>query len=197
MSGFRVAGKTATAQKVDTATGKMSTEKFTASFMGFVPADRPRLAIVVVLDEPMIGRYGGDLAGPVFRRVAEASLRYLGVTPPAGPATKVTKVTRANDPADLTMAALHPAHDKNDALPANQPGCDDAHPCEVGRVVPPGSVKVPDATSMGARDAVRVITQAGLVPQIEGSGRLVRQNPAAGAAVPRGSSVRLMFEPAS
>src|SRR6202044_1772601 len=79
--GFRVAGKTSTAQKVDPATGKYSMEKFTAVFVGFVPAERPRLVIAVVLDEPMIGHYGGDLAGPVFRRVADSSLRYLGVTP--------------------------------------------------------------------------------------------------------------------
>ncbi len=76
MTGFRVAGKTATAQKVDSATGKYSQDHYTASFVGFVPAEKPRLVIAVVLDEPATGRYGGDLAGPVFRRVAEASLRY-------------------------------------------------------------------------------------------------------------------------
>src|SRR5580698_5186476 len=81
--GFRVAGKTGTAQKADPATGKYSADHFTASFTGIVPAERPRLVISVVLDEPMIGHYGGDLAGPVFRRVAEASLRYLGVAPSA------------------------------------------------------------------------------------------------------------------
>jgi cell division protein FtsI (penicillin-binding protein 3) len=189
MAGFRVAGKTATAQKVDTATGKMSSEKFTASFIGFVPADRPRLVIAVVLDEPMIGHYGGDLAGPVFRRVAEASLRYLGVTPAAG--TKVAKVTRANDPADVTLTVMHPkeAPEPPPAAPA-APGAPAA-------VMAPGTVKVPDVTGLGARDAVKAMTQAGLVPFLEGSGRLVRQNPAAGAAAPKGSTVRLVLEPAS
>jgi cell division protein FtsI (penicillin-binding protein 3) len=187
MSGFRVAGKTATAQKVDSATGKMSSEKFTASFMGFVPAERPRLVVVVVLDEPMIGRYGGDLAGPVFRRVAEASLRYLGITAPA--ASKVAKVTRANDPADQTMSAMHRSQDESES---------DAATARSGPVpVPQGSVKVPDASGMGARDAVRVLISAGLMPQIEGSGRLVKQTPSAGTAAPKGSSVRLLFEPAS
>ena len=73
--GFRVAGKTATAQKADPATGKYSEDKYTASFVGFLPAEKPRLVIAIVLDEPMIGHYGGDLAGPVFRRVALESLR--------------------------------------------------------------------------------------------------------------------------
>jgi cell division protein FtsI (penicillin-binding protein 3) len=184
MNGFRVAGKTATAQKVDTATGKMSNEKFTASFLGFVPAERPRLVIVAVLDEPMIGRYGGDLAGPVFRRVAEASLRYLGVTAPS--AQKQAKVTRANDPADVTMTTMKPKDDQAPAAPAEPQG-----------PPPAGHVKVPDAGGMPARDAVRVIAGAGLVPQVEGTGRLVKQTPSAGAAAPRGSSVRLLFEPAS
>jgi len=69
--GFRVAGKTSTAEKVDPVTHAYSKEKYTAVFVGSAgrpSADRRR----VVLDEPTIGHYGGDLAGPVFRRVAES-----------------------------------------------------------------------------------------------------------------------------
>ena len=118
MPGFRVAGKTATAQKVDPATGKYSEDKYTASFVGFVPAEKPRLVVAVVLDEPMIGRYGGDLAGPVFRRVAEASLRYLGV-PPSDSAPKIKTVTRTEIVADATLAAMKPtARRANAAEPA-------------------------------------------------------------------------------
>ena len=190
MTGFRVAGKTATAQKVDPATGKYSEDKYTASFVGFVPADKPRLVIAVVLDEPMIGRYGGDLAGPVFRRVAEASLRYLGV-PPSGTSPKVKNVTREGDPADMTMAVL-----KNDAPKPEADKPPVGPPAPVGPPLP-SSVKVPDATGLGARDAVRTIGAAGLVPVIEGSGRFVKQVPAAGTPVPKGASVRLVFEPAS
>jgi beta-lactam-binding protein with PASTA domain len=58
-------------------------------------------------------------------------------------------------------------------------------------------VKVPEANGLGARDAAKAVGAVGLVPLIEGSGRLVRQVPAAGTAVPKGSSVRLVFEPAS
>ncbi len=191
MNGFRVAGKTATAQKVDPATGKYSEDKYTASFVGFVPAEKPRLVIAVVLDEPMIGRYGGDLAGPVFRRVAEASLRYLGV-PPSGAAPKIKGVTRKDDPADMTLAAL-----KNDpGKPVDAPPSAPQTAAPLGPP-PPSSVRVPDATGMGARDAVKALGAAGLVPLIEGSGRLVKQVPAAGSPVPKGSSVRLVFEPVS
>jgi cell division protein FtsI (penicillin-binding protein 3) len=189
MSGFRVAGKTATAQKVDTATGKYSQEKYTASFVGFVPAKNPRLVIAVVLDEPMVGRYGGDLAGPVFRRVAEASLRYLGVSP-ARSAPKLKDVTRSGDPADMTLAALKQEAQDEEATPPPPPAPTVGPP-------PPNAVLVPDASGLGARDAVRAVGSAGLVPLIEGTGRFVRQMPSAGEAVPKGTSVRLVFEPAS
>jgi cell division protein FtsI (penicillin-binding protein 3) len=74
--GFRVAGKTSTAQKYEPATGKYSADKYTAAFVGFVPVEHPRLVVAVVLDEPTLAHHGGDVAGPVYRRVAEASLRY-------------------------------------------------------------------------------------------------------------------------
>ncbi|MBX3233109.1 MAG: transpeptidase family protein [Labilithrix sp.] len=184
MQGFRVAGKTATAQKVDPATGKYSEDHYTASFVGFVPADKPRLVVAVVLDDPTIGRYGGDLAGPVFRRVAEASLRYLGVPPSnAKPAVKQVKGSDA-EPA-LIAAKAEP--------PKPEPP---APPTPVGPPLP-NSIKVPDAAGMGARDAVRTVGALGLVPVVEGSGKLVKQVPSAGTAVPKGTSVRLVFEPST
>jgi cell division protein FtsI (penicillin-binding protein 3) len=189
MSGFRVAGKTATAQKVDPATGKYSEDKYTASFVGFVPADKPRLVIAVVLDEPMIGRYGGDLAGPVFRRVAEASLRYLGV-PPTHSAPKIKTVTRTGDLADATLAAM------KDGSPRPEPGAPAGPPPLAGPPAP-SDVRVPDALGMGTRAAVRMVGNAGLVPLVEGTGRLVKQIPSPGTPAAKGSSVRLVFEPAS
>ncbi|MBX3220458.1 MAG: transpeptidase family protein [Labilithrix sp.] len=202
MSGFRVAGKTATAQKVDPATGKYSEDKYTASFVGFVPADKPRLVIAVVLDEPMIGRYGGDLAGPVFRRVAEASLRYLGV-PPSNAAPKIKNVKGSD--ADPSLVAIQKPGDPaqvEGSEPASAPASPDAPGAPVGPAALagpplPSSVKVPDTAGMGARDAVRAVGAVGLVPVVEGSGKLVKQLPPAGSAVPKGSSVRLVFEPAS
>ncbi|MDQ6802185.1 MAG: penicillin-binding transpeptidase domain-containing protein [Acidobacteriota bacterium] len=74
-----VAGKTGTAQK--SIRGLYSTDRFVASFGGYVPADRPRLAILVVIDEPKGAEYGGTVAAPVFKQIAEPVLRYLGVAP--------------------------------------------------------------------------------------------------------------------
>jgi cell division protein FtsI (penicillin-binding protein 3) len=213
MTGFRVAGKTGTAQKVDPATGKYSEDHYTASFVGFVPAEKPRLVVAVVLDEPMIGRYGGDLAGPVFRRVAEASLRYLGV-PPTHSTPKIKTVTRNGDPADATLAAMKidgaggsAKADKVDKSDGTKPdGKDAPGGSRTGALVglpgplgppAPSDVRVPDVMSMGARDAVRTVGNAGLVPLVEGTGRLVKQVPSPGTPASKGSSVRLVFEPAS
>jgi cell division protein FtsI (penicillin-binding protein 3) len=74
-----VAGKTGTAQKAGR--GGYSADRHVGSFAGYAPADQPRLAILVVIDEPRGEYYGGAVAAPVFREVAEATLRYLGVAP--------------------------------------------------------------------------------------------------------------------
>ncbi|MBI5855359.1 MAG: penicillin-binding protein 2 [Nitrospirae bacterium] len=79
LPGFRVAGKTGTAQKIDPATGGYSATKFVGSFVGYVPAEDPRLAMVVAIDEPQGEAWGGAVAAPVFRRVAEQALPALGV----------------------------------------------------------------------------------------------------------------------
>ncbi|HEX6642165.1 MAG TPA: penicillin-binding transpeptidase domain-containing protein, partial [Thermoanaerobaculia bacterium] len=75
-----VAGKTGTAQKAGR--GGYSADRYVGSFAGYVPADQPRLVILAVIDEPRGGEYyGGAVAAPVFREVAEGTLRYLGVAP--------------------------------------------------------------------------------------------------------------------
>jgi cell division protein FtsI (penicillin-binding protein 3) len=80
LDGFGIAGKTGTAQKYDPALNAY-TRKYTASFVGFVPVGRPRLTMIVVLDEPKEGYYGGQVCAPVFRDIARQILRYLRVPP--------------------------------------------------------------------------------------------------------------------
>ena len=77
--GYRVAGKTGTAQKVDPRTGAYSSTLLVGSFLGYVPAENPRLAMIVVIDEPKGEGWGGVVAAPVFRRIGEQVLNYLGV----------------------------------------------------------------------------------------------------------------------
>jgi len=78
--GNTVAGKTGTAQMIDPKTKRYSKERYVSSFVGFVPADEPRLAMIVVIYEPKGQIYGGVVAAPVFKKVAEQALSYLGVT---------------------------------------------------------------------------------------------------------------------
>jgi cell division protein FtsI (penicillin-binding protein 3) len=77
---YVVAGKTGTAQKAIGRHG-YADGHYVGSFAGYVPADRPRLAMVVVIDEPRGEYYGGTVAAPAFREIAEGALRYLGVPP--------------------------------------------------------------------------------------------------------------------
>ena len=82
VSGFTVAGKTGTAHKLDGRT--YAANKYIASFAGFAPATRPRVIVAVMIDEPSAGEYyGGLVAAPIFSRVAEGTLRVLGIAPDA------------------------------------------------------------------------------------------------------------------
>ena len=92
--GYRVAGKTGTAQRFDPVTGKYS--GYTASFIGFAPADSPRYVINVTLQRPRNGHYGGVLCGPVFKKVMTFVLQSEHVAPTG---TKVLPVA-------LTQAQL-------------------------------------------------------------------------------------------
>ena len=79
--GYRVAGKTGTAQKVDPETGRYSTHKYVASFVGFAPVNSPSVLVVVVLDSPVGKYYGGLVAAPVFPGIATEALRFRDVPP--------------------------------------------------------------------------------------------------------------------
>ena len=80
VANYRVAGKTGTARKTEN--GGYSTERYTALFAGLAPASKPRLAMVVVVNEPSAGKYyGGSVAAPVFARVMSGAMRLLNVAP--------------------------------------------------------------------------------------------------------------------
>ena len=77
--GYTLAGKTGTAQKVEN--GTYSDSRYVASFVGFAPANRPKLLVAVVVDEPQSVHVGGLVAAPVFGQIAEFALPYLGISP--------------------------------------------------------------------------------------------------------------------
>jgi cell division protein FtsI (penicillin-binding protein 3) len=98
--GYRVAGKTGTARKFDV--GGYSEERYIAVFAGVAPASRPRLAIVVIVDEPRAGAYyGGDVAAPVFSKIVEGAMRIMAIPP-----DKLAPQSSAAPASTLTAARL-------------------------------------------------------------------------------------------
>jgi cell division protein FtsI (penicillin-binding protein 3) len=82
VQGYRVAGKTGTAHKIEN--GRYAASKYVSSFVGFAPVSDPRIIVAVMIDEPSAGQhYGGAVAAPVFREVAAATLRTLSIAPDA------------------------------------------------------------------------------------------------------------------
>lgn len=185
--GFRTAGKTATAQKIDPATGKYTADRFTASFIGFVPAESPRVVIAVVLDEPMITHAGGSVAAPVFRRVAEMSLRYMGVTPRGASAAPIGTVGKEVDPARQAYDVFKP-----------QPAVAPVVPAASAQLPPTATARATsDVSGLTASAALRTLLEQGFVPQLHGSGKVTRQHPPAGTLLEPGSTIQLFLEPSS
>ena len=172
VDGYLVAGKTGTAQKADYVRGGYAKDKWLASFIGFLPADDPAVVISVVIDEPVIAHYGGTVAGPVFRRIAEVTLRHMGIAP------------------EGRQAVLKKKKAQHQAVAQADPDASDEHVEETEK----GESAVPDVRAMPLRQAVLALHGESLVAEVAGSGIVVGQEPAPGKAVPHGSIVRLTLE---
>ncbi len=168
VDGYLVAGKTGTAQKADYVHGGYAKDKWLASFIGFAPAERPTVVISVVIDEPVIAHYGGTVAGPVFRRIAEVTLRHMGVAPEGRPAVLAQKKKQ------IVVAEVEPAPEEE--------------------AVEKGQSAVPDVRSLPLRQAVIALHAESLVAEVSGSGVVVDQDPAPGKAVAHGAVVRIRLE---
>ena len=173
LPGYTIAGKTGTANKL--LNGRYSSDTY-ASFIGFLPSQHPAVTIIVVLDSPRgkNGHFGGPVTAPIFRRIAEATLRYLGIGPSINPASPVL-VARREDPNRASTGSV----------PEPEPFVSFVADAE------PGSV--PDLTGMSAREAVRTLVKLGLSAHISGDGFVVSQSPEAGATID-GDGVRLVLD---
>jgi cell division protein FtsI (penicillin-binding protein 3) len=184
IDGYLVAGKTGTAQKADYEHGGYAEGKYIASFVGFVPANAPRLVIAVVIDEPVVDHYGGTVAGPVFRRIGEAALRHLGVPADTG------------GEALLELERRERERRRRERREGAQPAQASAAPAVIAPERMPGEneVAVPDVSGRGVRAAIVALRGVGLDVQVDGTGVVVEQMPSAGAVVARGSVVRVLLE---
>jgi cell division protein FtsI (penicillin-binding protein 3) len=188
IDGYRVAGKTATAQKADPGTARYSLDRYIASFVGFVPAEKPVVAIAVTIDEPMVDHAGGTVAAPVFRRVAQAGLQLRGLVPKGKERADMAELARAPDPANAALEAIRRSQGKRPAV---------QEIVAATGAVPAGKVRVPDMTGWPARAAMKRSFELGVTPRLSGSGLLVSQAPAPGSIVEKGQELVLVFEPAS
>ena len=155
---YQVAGKTGTAAKL--VNGRYSDSDYNASFIGFVPSRRPALAIVVVIDAPHAGRiYGGDVAAPIFKRIADAALQQIGVPATLNPAPAMVVSSTLDAPAVTATRTS-----------AGMPTL-----TLVG-----GRALMPDVRGLSGRDALRVLGAAGLSVKMHGQGIVVTQVPLPG-----------------
>jgi cell division protein FtsI (penicillin-binding protein 3) len=169
IAGYTVAGKTGTASKL--VNGRYSKSDYNASFVGFVPSRKPVITIVVVIDSPHAhGFYGATVSAPVFKRIAEAALRHLGVGP------------TLNAPPPVIVARYDSQAQDVGARPAVAP----ATPSRAAEITPPG--QMPDLRGLSARDALRTLTRIGLTARIAGSGFVIEQSPEAGSLLIHGDA---------
>jgi len=195
--GYPVAGKTGTAQKVTN--GRYDPTKFLSSFVGIVPANDPRLVIAVMIDEPQGIHYGGLVAAPAFKAIAETALRYLGVAPTA---PLVAKGKRPSRPEAKTAEPEQdsPGVDEPAAVVAGDEGVpDDGALAEQDEAQnagsQPGSTEVilPDFTGMSIGEAIRAARRVGVVMVPSGGGLAASQTPRPGP-VPAGTVCRVSFQ---
>jgi len=166
---YTVAGKTGTANKI--VNGRYTSSQQNVSFVGFVPSRNPVLTVIVMVDSPRVGGdTGGAIAAPIFKRIADASLRRLGVTPTIDPAPPVIVARQAASPVTTIMA-----------------------PAVVALASGATGTGLPDLTGLSARVALRELARLGLSARMQGTGVVVHQDPPAGAPLEPGATCTLVL----
>ncbi|HWJ03910.1 MAG TPA: stage V sporulation protein D, partial [Verrucomicrobiae bacterium] len=218
LEGYRVAGKTGTAQKAGK--GGYTQGKYVASFGGFAPADDPKIAMLVVIDEPTIGSHmGGAIAAPAFQAIMRDSLRYLNVTPKLTDEEIKNKVVKEQILVpDVVNTSLEDARSilrqagvegrvegEGSWVIEQQPKGGVKCPAgssvilylgTQGKTVPNGrEVTVPDLTGLTMRETGQLLAKLGLHINPLGSGIALRQDMAPGTRVKAGTTITVTFSP--
>lgn len=217
VKGYRVGGKTGTAQKPS---GGNYGQGRVASFLGFAPADAPRVAGIIILDEPMGSiRYGGGIAAPAFGEIIRDVMRYLGESPKFEPGDVESAEKRIGTVPDLIQTTHDEAAKRlrhagfTGRVLGNGRKVLDQEP-KAGSKAPEGSVVllyfdmaekynkertgeviVPDLTGLPPEKAAEILKKLNLMFLPEGTGVAVEQAPTAGCRLAPGSPVRVQFKP--
>jgi cell division protein FtsI (penicillin-binding protein 3) len=192
LNGYTAGGKSGTAQKIDPATGRYSATQYNSSFVGFSPVNNPAITILVVLDSPVGPHHGGEVGGPVFKRVAEQTLAYLGVPHDVPTPSDVESAKNLKKPAPHAAgsdATADLAKVRFQHAIAGKKGAE-------GPTVAFGDqhlLVVPSLTGESVRGVTEDCSRIGLIPSLIGDGVALEQFPEAGTQVARGSRVTVRF----
>jgi cell division protein FtsI (penicillin-binding protein 3) len=202
LDGWTAAGKTGSAQKIDPATGRYSPTQLIASFTGFAPINNPAVTILVSLDSPVGQHEGGQVAAPVFKRIAEQVLPYLDVPRDVPVAPRLLQAAYKNrnvaDSAtlqDFTPTDFSGLPDQPPAgISAPNPKEHKGHtPSVTAAVDEGGDIEVPDFSGKTMREVTETCIRLGLEPVLVGTSLAANQAPAAGARVRRGAKITVQF----
>jgi cell division protein FtsI (penicillin-binding protein 3) len=205
LDGWTSAGKTGSAQKIDPSTGRYSRTQFIASFTGFAPINNPAVTILVSLDSPVGQHEGGEVAAPVFKRIAEQVLTYLDVPRdvPLNPKLiqAAYKKHASEDASALEDFSTVDFSGQPDPLPvASQMMKPIGQAPSTSRKVPltvavdeGGEVELPDFSGKTMREVADISLRLGLDPVLVGSNLALNQSPAAGVKVRRGAKITVQF----
>jgi cell division protein FtsI (penicillin-binding protein 3) len=184
--GYDVAGKTGTAQKMDPATKRYSRAPGVLSFVGFVPADDPRLTMIVLLDEPKNEKWGSEAAAPMFAAIGREALRYLNVPPRDSSPVPIVREILAAAPAG--PRAGRPAEAGATLLAV---GLAPEPPAPVGDAQP----VMPRLAGLSLRQAMEALAPFDVRLEITGRGVVTGQVPLPGAPLAAGAMCRLQLAP--
>ena len=170
VKGYRIAGKTGTAQKIRLESSGYLEGHYIASFCGFAPVENPAFTVLVMIDDPRGGNfYGGQITAPVAGRIFAQLLRYAHIEPSSNPF--------AEPPQNAERSAEEEKRMESAAAP------------------PAGKALVPDFTGLSLREAARLAQQRGLSFESHGTGVAARQSIGKNSIVDQGTRIHVDFEP--
>lgn len=169
VKGYRIAGKTGTAQKIKTDGSGYMDGRYIASFCGFAPVEDPQITVLVMIDDPNGVYYGGQIAAPIAQNIFSQLFRYLHIEPSSDPFAGQTK----------------PEGERVKEMPVIT---------EAAPTVPAGKVLVPDLTGKTLRQAADILSDLGLTLDPDGSGVAVSQSIPLHTIVDPGTVVSVSFK---
>ncbi len=196
LSWATVAGKTGTAEKYDPERGCYSTKNYVASFVGFLPAEDPKVVCLVVIDEPEGSIYGGSVAAPLFKEIMEAAAQSCGFPVRPGIRKEASWATHVESRGNAQAAVAHRPSIRGMIVDeAATAGTISDRRGDSGHDVVPG--QMPAVVGLSLKDALEMLASAGFdlsAVEISGQGQVVGQQPEAGTAIEGSAPCRIFCE---